>query len=330
MDNQINIIFIGTAMFGVPSFKALINEPDFNICLVITQPDHPAGRKQALRPSPVKEVALDHKIPILQPNSIIDITQDLADRRADLIVLIAYAQLLPKVILKIPKFGAINLHGSLLPRYRGAACVPWPIINGDKTTGVSFIKMSNKYDTGPILAQSEIPIEDNDTVGSLSTKLSELGAGIIVPTIKDYIVGKIAPREQNENEANYVSQLTKADGQIDWARNAVEIERFIRAMQPWPGAFGEVQSDPPAPPGADRRQAGKCKVKSFKIIEVGHRPIEINEHQPGILFEHNHELAIQCGQNSLIINKIQPSGKKPITGIEFLRGYTNLVGKQLV
>jgi len=308
MSNIIKTIFIGTPDFALPGLRALIADPMFEVVGVVTQPDKPVGRKQILTKPPVKTEAKKHNIPTHQPSRISDLRSTIYEN-VDLIVVIAYSQIIPKKILNAPKYGVINVHGSLLPVCRGAACIQWPIINGDKKTGVTIMKMDKGLDTGPILAQKSIPIKSNDTTGSLFEKISKLGAEILIPTLKDYISGKIKPIAQDETKANYVGMIKKSDGLIDFKKPAVEVERFIRAMTPWPGAFSEI---------VDRRSEIK---KIIKILSVRHNTLDINQFKAGEMFEHDGALAVQCGKNALIIEKIQVAGKKPISGSDFVKGY---------
>lgn len=313
MSNKIKIIFIGTPDFALPGLRALISDPMFDVVGVITQPDKPVGRKQILTPPVVKTEAEKYNITVHQPEKIKN--YELRIKNLDLIVVIAYSQIIPKSILDAPKYGVINVHGSLLPKYRGAACIQWPIINGDKETGVTIMKMDKGLDTGPILTQKSIPIKDSDTTGTLFDKISKLGAEILLPTLKDYIAGKIKPAPQDETKANYVGRIKKADGQINWNKPVAQIERFVRAMMPWPTAHST--------------QHIAHNKKIIKILAVSNKPLGVNKYKPGEMFEHDGALAVQCGEDALIIEKIQLAGKKPISGKDFIKGYGNLIGERL-
>ncbi|MDP3043507.1 MAG: methionyl-tRNA formyltransferase, partial [bacterium] len=243
---KIKTIFIGTSDFGIPALRALAKDKQFEIIAVITQPDKPTGRKQILTPPPIKAEAEKYQIPIFQPEQIKNLQTEISAQgecasgaknlKSDIIIVAAYAQIIPEEILNLPKYGCINIHGSLLPKYRGAACVQAAILNGDGQTGVTIMKMDKGLDTGPILWQDKINIESRDTAGALYEKLSRLGAKILPIVIKKYIAGVIKPIAQDNARASYVKRLKKQDGLIDWAKSAVEIERFIRAMAPWPSA----------------------------------------------------------------------------------------------
>ncbi|MEA3464164.1 MAG: methionyl-tRNA formyltransferase [Patescibacteria group bacterium] len=311
-NHKIKTIFIGTPDFGIPAFRALMQDKQFEIIAVITQLDKPVGRKQILTPPPIKIEAIKHKIPIFQPKEIADLQFEIKNLKPEIIVVIAYAQLIPEQILNIPKFGCINVHGSLLPKYRGASVIQAPILNNDKQTGITIIKMDKGLDTGPILAQAAINIKSAETSETLYDKLSQLGADLLPGVLKKYIVGKIKPRPQDETKASYVKQIKKKYGLIDWARTAMEIERFVRAMASWPSAWIW------------------WKNKRLKIITVQQQPLPINSYKQGKIFIYNSGLAVQCGKDALIIKKLQLEGKKEMNSDEFLKGHRDFVGSVLL
>jgi len=316
-NKETKLIFAGTPDFAVPGFKAMLADKDLKILAVITQPDKPVGRKQILTPSAIKIEAQKNNIPVWQPNKVADIKEEIGRANPDLAVLIAYGQIIPPEILDIPRFGWVNVHGSLLPRWRGAACLQAPILSGDKKTGVTIMKIAKGLDTGPILKQTEIKIDSEETAETLHDKLANLGAKILPDTIKNYINGKIKPKPQDNEKASYAPTLKKEDGKIDWQKKAEEIERMTRAFYPWPGTWTNWQS-------------GKtCLHRQVKIISVSPAPLKINSYKIGQTFLHNGKLAVQCGQNALIIKKLQMEGKKEITAEEFLRGYKNIVDQIL-
>jgi len=310
-NNKIKIVFVGTAEFGLPAFQLLQEDQNSEIILVITQPDKLAGRHRTIVSPPIKRAALEHDLTVLQPEQIIDIKDKIALLKPDLIITIAYAQLIPEVILNIPKFGCLNLHASLLPKYRGAGIIQAAILNGDQQTGLSIIKMDKGLDTGPILAQIPVEIEPNDTAGTLYERLSKLSADFLLKTVKQYLDGKLTPRPQEANQASYIKELTKGDGLIDWTKTAEELSRFTRAMSPWPMAWTWWQG------------------KKIKIIAVQPEPIEINSYKPGKTFKYNSGLAVQCGKNSLIIKKLQLEGKTELKSEDFLRGQKDFIGSLL-
>ncbi|MFH1745284.1 MAG: methionyl-tRNA formyltransferase, partial [bacterium] len=216
----------------------------------------------------------------------------------------AYAQIISEEILNLPEYGCVNIHGSLLPKYRGASCVQAAIINGDKESGITIIKMDENLDTGQIIAQKKIEIENFDTAETLSDKLSALGGEFIVSILKKYINNEIKLINQDDNSASYAKKLKKNDGRIDWNKTAEEIEKFTRAMHSWPGAFTEIE---------------KLK-KTLKIIPPV-AIIDINKYKNNELFVYEKKLAVQCKKNSIVIDRLQLEGKKETSSEEFLRGY---------
>lgn len=309
---------MGTPDFGVPSLIKLANDEYFEIVAVITQEDKKVGRKLEMSAPIIKQTALRYNLPVLQPKKIAFITEEIKKLAPDLIIVVAYAQIIPKSIIDIPKYGIINVHGSLLPKYRGSSCIQAPLLNGDEKTGVTIMLMDENLDTGPILAQKEIKINDSDTAKILFEKLSNLGAEILLPTIKNYIDNKIQPQAQDNTKSSYVKMLKKSDGHIDWSRPAVEIERQIRAMYSWPGAYGIIKPD----------EAHDEEIM-LKIITVAHNPININAHKSGTLFMNNNELYIQCGKDALEIYTLQLSGKNIMFAQEFINGYSKYNGQIL-
>lgn len=308
---KIKIIFIGTAEFGLPAFKVILNDSDFDTVLAVSQPDKPAGRNHAIASSPIKIEALKRGLTCLQPVHISDIRQKISLLNPDIIIVAAYAQLIPEEILNIPKYGCLNLHASLLPKYRGSSIIQAAILNGDEQTGVTVIKMDKGLDAGPILAQTAIKIGAEDTAGELYDKLSTLSADFLVDTIKKYIAGEISPAPQDPTLASYVKELTKGDGLIDWGKPAENLIRFIRAMSPWPMAWTWWRG------------------KKIKVISAQSQPIEINSYKSGKTFKYNSGLAVQCGRDSIIIKKLQLEGKTELTSEDFLRGQKDFMGSLL-
>lgn len=305
---KIRTIFIGTPLFAIPSLKALISDDFFDIIAVVTQPDKKVGRKQIITPPPVKIEAQKNNIQVFQPNKISELEEKILELKPDLIVLIAYAKIISERILDISEYGAINVHGSLLPKYRGASPIQGAILNGDDKTGITIMKMAKGLDSGPILAEKEVFVASDDTASSLYEKLSQISSETLPEVLKKYIKGEIAPVKQNDEQATYVGLIKKEDGRIDWNKSAQEIERLIRAMNIWPGAFAYIGE------------------QSLKIIEAENNCLEINKYKIGEVFLHNNKLAVQCGKDSLVINKLQIEGKKETTAEEFLRGHKNFLG----
>lgn len=313
MDKKIRTIFIGTPDFAVPSLRSLVADPDFQVLGVVTQPDKKVGRKQVLTPSPVKAAAEEMGLPVWQPASV---KKFAPTSQVDVIVVVAYSQIIPENLLDYPRYGAVNVHGSLLPRYRGAACIQAAVEHGDRETGITIMKMDKGLDTGPILAQYKVPIAADDTAGMLFEKLSETGAKVLIPALKRYIKGEIKPQAQDDSLSSYVGMLKKDDGRINWTLDAARIESFIRSRLPWPGAWSKIRVD------------GNEKI--VKINSVGHSPVAANDHRLGELFMHGDELAIQCGRDALIIRKLQLEGKKEASAEDFLRGHKEFIGQVLI
>jgi len=306
-ENKIRTIFIGTPTFSIPALKALIADELFEVVAVITQPTKEVGRKKVLTPPPIKVEAEKNNIKVLQPKKIIEEIESIRSLKPDLIVVVAYAQIIPEAILNIPHFGCINIHGSLLPRYRGAAVVQAAIQNYDKQSGVTIMLMDKGLDTGPILSQEAINLEPQETSTTLFEKLSHLGGKLLIPTLKSYIRGEIKPIAQDDSQASYVKTLTKNDGKIDWTKSAFEIERFVRAMNPWPSAWT------------------KWNDKTIKITEVEHSPHLIEQYKEGEVFLDHDKIAVQCGFEAILIKKLQLEGKKEMSAEEFLRGNKDII-----
>lgn len=305
------LIFCGTPQFAVPSLKALLSDSRFEVVGVVTQPDMPAGRNLTLTAPPVKVLAKSYNLPVFQPLKVSQIIDTLRDLEPDVIVVAAYAQIIPTSILELPSFGCVNVHASLLPYYRGASVLQAPIMNGDKETGVTIMKMDATLDTGPLLSQSSYPLKPFETADSLGLALSQLGAELLPDTLADYLEGKISPHEQDNEKAKYVKRLEKKDGIIDWTKTAVEIERFVRAMTSWPSAWTWISG------------------KQLKILEIDPTIINLDTYKPGKTFIYNSNLAIQCGAQALIIRRLQLEGKKAMTSEEFMRGHKEFVGTVL-
>lgn len=308
---KIKTIFAGTPDFALPSLKALIEDNNFEVVAAITQPDKKVGRKQVLTSPPVKKTALDKNIPVLQPEDIRNIKDKLYKLDPDLIVVVAYGQIINEEILNLPKYGCFNLHGSLLPKYRGAAVIQAPILNGDEYSGVTVMKMDKGLDTGPILKQNKVKLDKEETCETLHDKLAEAGAKILPVALKKYINGELKLIEQPEDEASYTPKLKREHGQIDWSEGASVIERKVRALNPFPGTYTNLEG------------------KNLKIKKVSGKILEINKYPAGQVFLFEENLAVQCGQNALIIERLQLEGKKEMAAKDFLAGHPDLEGSIL-
>lgn len=293
------IVFFGTPQFAVPTLMALISKGE-KILLVITQPDKPKGRGKIIQASEVKKIALQHNLPIIQPEGLKNenFIKKLKELDPEFGVVVAYGKILPKEILKIPKYGFINLHASLLPKYRGAAPIQWALIKGEKITGVTTMLIDEGVDTGPLLLQKEIYIEDEDNAETLSQKLSVIGAELVVETINKMRRGAITPTPQT-GEPSYAPLLKKEDGRINWLASARDIFNLIRGTYPWPCAY--------------------CFFKNERIKIIKAQVMEGNA-SAGLILKAKNELIVGTGKGLLQILLIQPEGKKIMTAREFLCG----------
>jgi methionyl-tRNA formyltransferase len=305
------IIFFGTSQFAVPALEALMKDADFKIKAVVTETDKPADRKMALRKSPVKILAEEKNLNLLQPEKFDKKTAEkIGELAPDVAVLVAYGKIIPKEILKVPRKGFINIHPSLLPRYRGASPIQSAILSGDKKTGVTIFVLDEKVDRGPILAQKPYEMEGDETTPELKEKLSVLGAEILIPTLKQYVGGELLLQKQNENQATLTKQFSREDGKIDWKKSAEEIERAVRAFNPWPSAWTEI------------KDVGRVKITKASVLKDAPKNFK-----SGQFFEYKKGLAVKCEENALLIEKLVPEGKKEMTGEEFLRGAGRLLCK---
>ncbi len=306
MDSNYKIIFIGTPDFGAIILEKLIKS-GHKPFLVITAPDKHAGRKQVITPPPVKVVAQNYNIPIVQPQKIEEGKEEIGKLKPDLIILASYGQIIPKEILEIPKYGCVNVHPSLLPKYRGPSPIQYTILNGDEKTGVTIMRITEKMDSGPIISQKEIKIDQKEKFENLHDKLAELGAELLIETLPKLFAGKICPQTQDDSKASYTKILIKEDGKIDWQKPATEIERKIRALNPWPGTFTSLNG------------------KILKVLEADLLNYNGKE-EIGEVFLFENKLAIRAGQNSLILQKLQLEGGKPLSAPDFLRGHKEIIG----
>lgn len=300
-----NIIFMGTPDFAVPTLKALCNS-EHNVQAVFTQPDKPIGRKQVLTPPDVKICAEKHNIPVYQPTTLKDDTafKQIKDINPDVIVVVAYGKLLPKNILDIPKYGCINVHGSLLPKYRGASPIQHAVLNGDKVTGVTTMYMGEGLDTGDILLTSETEIGENETSAELFDRLSLLGADLLLETLNKVQSGSINPIKQDESKATYTKMIDKSMCPINWSKTNFEIHNQVRGLQTWPVATSVINEM-------------NVKIHSTLLCDKTGAPGEIINTEP---------LTVACGSGSLIIKELQLNGKKRMDSKSFLLGHPLSVG----
>ncbi len=298
------IVFMGTPDFSVPILRSLI-EANYDVVAVVTQPDRPVGRKKILTPPPVKVEAEKHEIDVLQPEKIREReeVENVLAYKPDLIITAAYGQILPKALLDGPPLGCINVHASLLPKYRGGAPIHQAIIDGEKETGVTIMYMVEKLDAGDIISQVKVPIEEDDHVGSLHDKLSEAGATLLIETLPRLIKGEISPVKQDEAKATFAKNITRDMEELDWSRGGTELYNQIRGLHPWPVAYTTLEG------------------KTFKIWWAEKVPAQ-TQLPPGTIERIEADgFVVKTGDDiSLKITDVQPFGKKRMSAASFLRG----------
>ncbi len=292
------IVFFGTQEFGKGILEALIKSSDFEIVAVFTQPDRPVGRKQEVQKSPVKLLAEDHSLKIYQPESLKNYA--MPDLDADLNVVCQYGLIIPQAVLDSAKHGSINIHTSLLPKYRGASPIQSAILNGEKETGVTIMLMDSKMDHGPILAQEKVVIAPDDNYLTLSDKMLPVACELLLKTIREYLAGDIAPQEQNHEQATLCKMFDREDGKADFTKSAVEIYNQFRGLYAWPGIFTFFEN------------------KRIKLLNI--KPVE-KKLQPGKFVAENGRLFIGCAVNSIEAFELQIEGKKPMDAKAFINGY---------
>lgn len=315
MSAPFGIIFMGTAELSCASLHALTEHSGFQIRAVVTQPDRPKGRDLKQQPSPVKSDALRAGLPVLQPQrarapEFIEQVRELAP---DLIVVVAYGQILPQALLDVPRFGCLNVHTSLLPKYRGAAPIQWAILNGDSETGVTIMKMDAGLDTGDIVAQESTEIRAEDDAITLHERLARMGAELVVRTIPDYTTGKLIPKPQTAAGVSYASKIKKQDGAIDWRRPATVIWNRVRGLVPWPVAFTHFAGD---------TKSGLVRIWQAEVSDRTGTPGEILEAS-------KQKLVVGCGTQALRILQLQLEGGRRLTAEQFLAGHKMEPGKRL-
>ncbi len=307
------IVFFGTPSFALATLRGLLEGPD-EVVGVVTQPDREKGRGRKMVISPIKELALQHGLPVLQPEKVKEeaFQETVKGVQPDLFVVVAYGQILPKSVLNIPKYGAVNVHASLLPGYRGAAPIARAILEGEKVTGVTTMAMDEGMDTGSILLQAEVPIGNEVTCETLHDRLAALGAQLLARTVEKMKAGEIRPVPQDHSKATYAPPLKKEDGRIHWEKGAAEIDRQIRALHPWPGAFTKW---------GDRL----LKVLGGRIRE------RVPSGKPGeVVWIGSDFIQVETGKDSYLIEEIQLEGKRKMTIREFLSGHSISVGTVFV
>ena len=297
-----NVIFMGTPDFAVPCLDILVSN-GFDVCGAVTQPDKPKGRGHKLTPPPVKEYAISKNIPVYQPQTLKDgeFEKVLDELKPQLIAVVAYGKILPEYILDFPEYGCVNVHGSVLPNYRGAAPIQWAIINGDKTTGVTTQYMKMGVDTGDIIFTDETEILPDETYGELYTRLAQSGAELLLKTVNAIKDGTAPRTEQDESEATHAPMLTKETGHIDWTKSADEVLSLIRGTNPWPMSYAMYGDE-------------MMKVFGVKKGSGFDAP-------PGKIRIVNKKLEISCGKDSVVVDEIQFKGGKRMTVASYLNGH---------
>ena len=331
----LRILFMGTPGLAAVSLRALLHEPAFQIVGVVTQPDRPKGRSLKLQPSPVKEIAVAAKLPVLQPAKARDekFIAELKTFSPDLIAVAAFGQILPQAILDLPRFGCLNVHTSLLPKYRGAAPIQWAIANGDTETGVTIMKMDAGMDTGEILTQRATPIAAEDNGATLQDRLAQMGAELLARTIPEFVAGKIQPRPQDNALATHAPKIKKEDGQIDWRQPATTIWNRLRAFTPWPGAFtfmfGVPHSGGSEPPNKMPPKAGTPNPPH--LVKIWLAEVVSTSGPPGeILSADKTGIVTACGADALRILVLQREGGRRMPVMEFLSGHALKAGQGFV
>ena len=302
------VIFMGTPEFAVPTLAGLLNS-EYTVVGVVTQPDRPRGRGKMVSPSPIKELALTYQVPILQPEKMKqpEFLSALEAWKADVMVVAAFGRILPKIILDLPPRGCLNVHSSLLPKYRGAAPIQWALINGETETGITTMLMDEGMDTGPILLQETVSIDPEDTAKELSERLAKVGGGLLVKTLRLWEKQQITPRGQDDSAATMAPMLRKEDGLISWEQPASVIHNKIRGLSPWPGGYTFCQKD---------------RLTVWKAFSQMENTETISDAVPGTIVNlEKDEFVVKTGEGLLVIRELQMAGRKRLGVNQFLSGY---------
>jgi len=312
----VRIVFAGTGEFGIPCLEALVASDDHFVLSVITQPDRPAGRAQKLLASPIKECALRHQLTVFQPEDVNSATSlsQIRYQKPDLMVVVAYGQILKKPILELPELGCWNVHGSLLPKYRGASPIAAAVRDLQRRTGVTIMQMNEGLDTGDILGKVATRIRPGETTGLLHDRLAKKAGPLLLYLLERAKKGKLKSARQNSQEASVAPRMKKEDGKIDWAKNPEEIDAHIRAMQPWPGAYAWV------PDGTDQKMlkifsvilSKRAKGKTGEIVEIN-----------------SHGILVAAKKGGVLLREVQLEGRKRMSAVEYSRGAGIVAGLQL-
>lgn len=308
---KIKVLLMGTPEFSLPGFMSLIKDDAFEIVGLYTQADKAVGRGQKMSTPATKLLAIANNIPVFQPLKIKTEVENIKKLNPDIILVIAYGEIISPEILEIPKYSCINVHASLLPKYRGASCLNAPILNGDEYSGITIMLMEAGLDTGPIIQQERLKLDAGEDLSSLHDKLSNLAAKVLPETLKAWVNKELEAKKQDDASSSYVKTLKKEDGKLDLFDSAINLERKIRAFNPWPGSYVFLED---------------------KIVKIILANTEINDEldknlKIGQVYIKNNQLMLKCGQNSLVILKLQLPGKKVLSSKEFLNGRADIIGK---
>jgi methionyl-tRNA formyltransferase len=312
---NLRVVFLGTPQFAVPTLQALIDHPHMEVAGVVCQPDRPAGRGQKLHLPPVKELALAHGLPILQPEKLAKTEgafETLQSWQPDLIVMVAFGQILKKAVLSLPPKGIVNLHGSLLPAYRGAAPINWAVINGDTESGITTMFTEAGVDTGPMLLKARVAIGPDMTAEELGHELSKVGAPLIIETLEQLQSGSLKPERQDDSEATFAPMLDKELGHLDWSKSAAAIHNLVRGLVPWPGTYTTFRESPL------KIIRSSLSISQEALSKSSGAPAE-----PGAIFEAGKQLFAKCGQSGeelLQLLTVQPTNKGRMSAFEWQNG----------
>lgn len=311
--SDVRVVFMGTPQFAVPSLNALVNT-GVQVVGVVTQPDKPAGRGGKVFPSPVKVRTQELGIRLFQPKGLKkeENRKFLWELKPDLLVVAAYGKILPKEVLELPKFGAVNVHASLLPKYRGPSPITAAILHGDAETGVTIMKLDEGMDTGPLLEEDRVTIAPEDTTAALLPRLADLGARLLMKTLKPYLRGELFPAPQDETRATICPMLKKEDGLIDWTQPAEHIARMVRAYDPWPRTWTAWNGQ-------------RLIIRKAISANTPRRP----EAAPGTVLQDTDGVRVATGEGTLLLQEVQREGRKPLPAEEFVRGCPHFVGALL-
>lgn len=304
------VVFMGSPEFALPTLSALAQSPAHEVLAVFTQPDRPAGRGKKLTGPPVKGLAVELGLPVLQPQKVRsdEAFAQLQELAGDVIVVVGYGQIIPQRIIDLPEYGCVNVHSSLLPKYRGAAPVNWAIVRGETETGVCTMKIVKKLDAGDVLLCRKTPIGPDETASELSARLAPMGAELLMATLSGLEAGEITPQPQDESQMTYAPLMKREDAAIDWSLPATEIHNRVRGFDPWPGAFTAYRGK-------------RLQVRRTRLTDA--------QGEPGKILAVSDGLTIACGEGAILATELQPEGKPRMAAAAFINGYRPQVGDRL-